>query len=170
MTAGAALLLIAVFSGAPFFYIDSIKISKVTTSPPEGGAVLATNSHNSQVVIRIPTDPAPSPLDERVASAVFTLLPMQDKGEQSINLGSRQPRTVQLDLVKADGSPEYQSYSATLKTANGGVVSAFPKLKSMHLQIPTRKLANGNYVLFLDGVKQDGSPEPVSRYAFSVHR
>ncbi|HUR98012.1 MAG TPA: hypothetical protein VMZ26_08120 [Pyrinomonadaceae bacterium] len=184
-TAATALLLTGIFSGVVPIFVDVDRATvanndgragsstdvrdAATPAPVPGDAVFATNPDNSQTVIRIPIDPTPSPLDKPVSTVAFTLVPGPARGgvKQSINLRS-QTRIVQLDLARAKGSRNYQSYSATLKTKDGAVALKIPKLKSMRLQIPAQHLEKRNYVLFLQGVKPDGSTVPVSEYTFAV--
>ena len=185
--AAAALLLIGISWGIiPLLVTVEVgKVSepggnggfKITAGPdqtatPSGGATVATSSPDNSVVVQAPVTPTPVQSGKPASTVVaFTLVPgaMRDQGEQSINIPP-QSRTVQLSLEKAKGAPEYPSYSATLKTADGETVLTVPKLRSMHLQVHALLLENRTYVLFLEGVKPDGSSEPVSEYTFRVRR
>ena len=143
-----------------------------TSASPEASVVPAGSPDNSAVAVQIPFSPTPTPGGKVVSIvAAYTLVPgaMRDEGEQSINVSSK-AKTVVFNLEKAKGSADYPLYSATIKTADGQTVLTVSRLRSLSLQLPAKRLGNRTYILFLEGVRSDGSAESVAEYTFRVRR
>jgi hypothetical protein len=108
----------------------------------------------------------------------FVLLPT-DRGGASQNVlhfGSA-AETVRLDIPLDD---PFQKYTATLTTAGGErIIRVFQNVKfsglrsgakRLTIRVPSNLLPNGDYVLVLSAVGQQGTSESVAGYSFRVVR
>ena len=120
----------------------------------------------------IKTTPTPKPIEQSASSfASFTLLPglLRGGGEQSIKIS---PNTTKINLrlnLPPDAN-KYQTYNATIKTADGETVSTFSNLKSLNLNLPAGKLTKQTYIIFLEGKNAQNPAESIAEYTFRVRR
>lgn len=118
------------------------------------------------------TTPTPKPSEQSAPTlASFTLLPgtLRDEGEQFIKIV---PNTNKINLrlnLPKDAS-KYQTYTATIKTADGKTIFTAPNLKSLNLILPAEKLENRTYIIFLEGKTAENPAESITEYTFRVRR
>lgn len=103
--------------------------------------------------------------------ASFTLAPgmLRDSGEQSIKIPAETGK-VRLRLKFPKDSIKYQTYRATIKTAEGETVFSVLNLNSLDLILPASKLSSNTYVIFLEGKSSSKPAESVAEYTFRVER
>jgi hypothetical protein len=103
--------------------------------------------------------------------AAFVLLPgtLRSEGEQFIKIAP-ETDSINLQLTLPKDAAKYQTYRAVLKTADGKTVSTAPNLKSLELFLSAEKLANGTYIVFLEGQNAQNPAESVAEYTFRVRR
>ena len=104
--------------------------------------------------------------------ATFVLSPgtLRSEGEQSIKIAPHTDK-INLRLTLPKDAAKYQTYRATLKTADGETVFTAPNLKSLNLFLPARKLENQTYLVLLEGQNSPDQPaESVAEYTFRVRR
>ena len=103
--------------------------------------------------------------------ASFSLLPgtLRSGGEQFIKLS---PATLEINLALSlpKDSEKYQTYTATIKTADGTTVFATSKLNSTTVTLPANKLSNATYIIFLEGNSPTKPAESIAEYTFAVSR
>ncbi len=135
-------------------------------------------SPNENINIKPSPTPAPktdvSPKTQEQSKpvfATFTLLPgsLRSNGEQSIRLNP-DTITVNLKLSLPEDSPKYQTYNATIKTADGETIATFQNLKSPNFNLPADKLSAQTYIIFLEGKTNENPAESISEYTFRVNR
>lgn len=118
------------------------------------------------------TTPTLKPVEPSAPTlASFILLPgtLRDEGEQFIKIS---PNTTKINLrlnLPKDAN-KYQTYTATVKTADGETVFTMPNLKSLNLTLPAKKLENRTYIIFLEGQNAQNPAESVAEYSFRVRR
>lgn len=105
------------------------------------------------------------------AVASFSVLPgaLRDEGEQSIKITPK-TRSIDLRMTPPTDASKYRSYSVTVKTADGETVFAAPNLGSLRFTVPASKLENRTYIIFLEGLNTQNTPESVAEYTFRVRR
>lgn len=118
------------------------------------------------------TTPTPKPVEPSAPTlASFVLLPgtLRDEGEQFIKvLPNTNKINLRLNLPK--DANKYQTYIATIKTADGETIFTAPNLKSLNFTLPANKLENRTYILFLEGQNAQNPAESVAEYTFRVRR
>ncbi len=120
-----------------------------------------------------PTLPAPTPEKKAPTFAAFVLLPgtlRSEEGEQFIKIPPKTDK-IKLRLKLPSEAAKFQTYQATLKTADGETLFTSPNLKSLNVIFPAKKLENGTYILFLEGQTTADKPaESITEYTFRVKR
>lgn len=163
--------------------VNSNAPNQTVETPPNVNAVsgnLNINSINSQKpnINAAPKPPAtpeikptPQPLEPPAPIlATFVLFPgtLRSEGEQSIKIAPNTDK-INLRLTLPKDAAKYQTYRATLKTADGETVFTAPNLKSLNLFLPARKLENQTYLVLLEGQNSpEKADEPVADYTFRV--
>ena len=104
--------------------------------------------------------------------ASFSLLPgtLRSGGEQFIKIS---PNTLKINLALSlpKDLAKYQTYTATIKTADGTTVFVAPKLNSPTVSLPANKLTNTTtYIIFLKGNSPNKPAESIAEYTFAVRR
>lgn len=156
-----------------------IGITKTHETPPienvnsVNGNVNNSNLQQNKNASPTPkTTPTPTPeVQSAPTLASFTLLPgtLRDEGEQSIKIApNTQKINLRLNLPK--DAAKYQTYVATIKTADGETVFTAPNLKSLNFTLPAEKLENRTYIIFLEGKNAQNSSESIAEYTFRVRR
>ncbi len=140
-------------------------------------ANISTNSNSQKNKNASPTPapkatPTPTPMKQPAPTLVsFTLLPgtLRDEGEQFIKIAPTANK-INLRLNLPKDAAKYQTYSATVKTADGETVFTTPNLKFLNFTLPAKKLENRTYIIFLEGQNAQNTPESVAEYSFRVRR
>lgn len=103
--------------------------------------------------------------------ASFSLLPgtLRSGGEQFIKIS---PSTLKINLALSfpKDSEKYQTYTATIKSADGATVFATSKLNSPTVSLLANKLKNTTYIIFLEGNSTTKPSESIAEYPFVVRR
>ncbi|CAN5382027.1 hypothetical protein BH10ACI1_BH10ACI1_12320 [soil metagenome] len=118
------------------------------------------------------TTPTPKPSEQSAPTlASFVLLPgtLRDEGEQFIKISPNTTK-INLGLNLPKDTSKYQTYNATIKTADGETIFTSPNLKSLNFTLSADKLENRTYVIFLEGRTAQNSLESVADYTFRVRR
>ena len=114
----------------------------------------------------------PKPIEPPAPTlATFVLSPgtLRSEGEQFIKISPNTDK-INLRLTLPKDAAKYQTYRATLKTADGEIVFTAPNLKSLNLSMSAGKFANGTYIVFLEGRNYQNPAESVAEYTFRVRR
>ncbi len=114
----------------------------------------------------------PKPIEPPAPTlATFTLFPgtLRSEGEQSIKISPNTTK-INLRLTLPKDAAKYKNYRATLKTADGETVFTSPNLKSLNLSTSAGKIANGTYIVFLEGRNAQNPAESIAEYTFRVSR
>lgn len=159
-------------SGGPF-----LSVGKSDVPEPVNNAVASTAGENVSVTgsnenIAKPNPKRPVSTDALPSAvATFTLSPgaLRNEGEQAIEIVSK-TMTADLRLAPAKDAPKYPAYSVTLKTADGETILTDPRVRSPRLRVPVNKLENRTYIVFVEGLTDAGTSEPVAEYTFRVRR
>ena len=121
----------------------------------------------------IKTTPTPKTIEQSAPTlASFVLFPgtLRSEGEQFIKVLANTNK-INLRLKLPKDANKYQTYTATIKTADGETVFTSPNLKSLNLTLPAIKLENRTYIIFLEGQNAQNQPaESITEYTFSVRR
>ena len=117
-----------------------------------------------------PTPKAIAPSAPTLATFVLSLGTLRSEGEQYIKIAPHTDK-INLRLTLPKDAAKYQTYRATLKTADGETVFTAPNLKSPNIFLPARKLENQTYLVLLEGQTSPDQPaESVAEYTFRVRR
>ncbi len=186
----AAFLLLGAFV---FFWINSSKKEEIVKQqntnqsptpkaenqniqPLESVNIPNQKSNNSNKNISPTPEPKSSPTpkpSEQPAPilASFVLSPgtLRDDGEQFIKI-TPNTNKINLRLNLPKDANKYQTYTATIKTADGETIFTAPNLKSLNLTLSADKLENRTYIIFLEGKTAENPPESVAEYTFRVRR
>jgi len=94
---------------------------------------------------------------------------MRDEGEQFVRIA---PNVKNINfLLNPAGEPNnYKIYRAVLKTAEDDTVYISPNLKALSFMLPTVKLENRTYMIFLEGRNSQNQFESIAEYTFRVRR
>ena len=115
--------------------------------------------------------PTPETVESAPALASFVLVPgtLRSEGEQFIKIPSKTAKvTLSLNLPKDAG--KYQTYKATIQTADGDTIFTASNLKTLNLTLSADKLENRTYIIFVEGTNAQNSPETIAEYTFKVRR
>jgi hypothetical protein len=140
----------------------------------EDAANRNANKLSAQQNINASPSPKKTPTPKKESGptmASFALLPgtLRDEGEQFVRIRPNTSR-ISLRLILPNDANKYQSFSAVLKTADGGTVVTASNLKALSFTLPAVKLENRTYIIFLAGHDIQNQPEPVAEYTFRVRR
>ena len=137
-------------------------------SPQESNSKKITPTPESKPVI-VPTRKPVEP--SKPVFAGFILIPgmLRESGEQSIKI-SAETGKIRLHLKSPKDSIKYQTYQATIKTAEGETVFSVSNLGSLELILPASKLSSNTYVIFLEGKSPSKPAESIAEYTFRVER
>jgi hypothetical protein len=116
--------------------------------------------------------PTPKPIAPTAPTlATFVLLPgtLRSEGEQFIKIAPNTTK-INLRLTLPKDAAKYQTYRAVLKTADGETVFISSNLKSLNFSTSAGKLANGTYIVFLEGQNAQNPAESIAEYSFRVYR
>jgi hypothetical protein len=115
---------------------------------------------------------------EPPASSVFSLalIPVRMRGSGSESKVILRPGISLIELKLKLPAVNYQSYQASLQTAEGTEALSLPGLKAQTrdggrwviVKLPARELAVGDYQVKLSGLAPGGGLEPVGTYFFGV--
>lgn len=116
---------------------------------------------------------SPTKIEEKAKPifASFTLLPgtLRAGGEQTIKISSQTNKVI-LRLDLPENAVKYQTYRATIKTADGETVFTSSNLTSLNLIIPADKFRKETYIVFLEGISASKFAESVAEYTFRANR
>ena len=140
-------------------------------------ANISTNSNSPKNKNASPTPtpkttPTPKPVEPSApALASFVLLPgtLRDEGEQFIKIAPNATK-INLRLNLPKDATKYQTYIATIKTADSETVFTSPNLKSLNFTLSANKLENRTYIIFLEGQNAQNPAESIAEYTFRVRR
>lgn len=118
--------------------------------------------------------PTPTPkADEKRLPifATFTLLSgtLRSGGEQFINISPNSKQII-LRLKLPAEAAAYQKFRAQVKTSEGITVAEFSNLKRAEISLPSAKLSNRTYIVFLEGINAENQTESIAEYTFRVKK
>lgn len=143
----------------------NVNVSTVKNSSPNKNTI--QNAEN-----KLTPTPTPKVVEQAPQlAASFILLPetLRSDGEQFIKI-SPKVKKVNLRLTLPKDAGKYQSYSVSLKTADGVMVLNWTNLKSLNLDIAVERLENRTYLIFLEGQNGQNPAESITEYTFRVER
>ena len=121
---------------------------------------------------QIKTTQTPKPTEPSAPTlASFTLLPgtLRSEGEQFIKIAPNVGK-VNLRLRLPKEANKYETYTATIKTADGETVATFSNTKFLNLNFSANKLEKRTYIIFLEGQNTPNPAESIAEYTFRVRR
>ncbi len=147
-----------------------IENQRIEISPTPANNTQKTNNSPVNKPLKEPS-PTAMPKPAQPIFASFTLLPgaLRNEGEQFIKL---LPNTnkVNLRLSLPKEAAKYDTYSISVKNANGETVFSAENSKSTALTVPAAKLENDVYIIFLKGNNPQKNAESIAEYTFRVSR
>lgn len=155
--------------------IDNQNISqspKTNLNPSISNSQANANLKKTSPTPEVKITPTPKPTEQSAPTLItFVLLPgtLRSEGEQFIKI-SPNTNKVNLRLNLPKDTNKYQTYTATIKTADGETVSTFSNLKALNLNLSANQLQNRTYIIFLEGQTAKKPAESIAEYTFKVRR